>query len=224
MKRLITMALMAIATVAMANDHGDAILEIGLRSSYFQLHDSTRGPDNHFLGSLDELIEKQNYVPLPFVNIRFGKYWALGLGYEEMRARTWSRPDSVDGEIGHSDGTIEVSGPWISIQCYYPNRSRYTPFAEAGLLLYNAHFDHLDAWRNARGDVNSHILDIDDENGYRLGLGCDITLTEDWSLVVTVERTYLEVDATYYLYGDVADEVVFPLDNTRYGIGVKGRL
>lgn len=208
----------------MADNHWDAALEIGVRSSHFQLTDSTRGRDNHFLGSLDELIEEQNYTPFPFIDIRFGQYWAIGLGYDQMRAKTWSRPDPVEGEIGHSDGTIDASGPRVSVQCYYPNDSRYTPFAEASLLVYNTYFDHLDAWRNARGDKNSHILDIEDENGFRLGLGCDISIAEDWLLVLMVERTFLEVDVTYYLYGEVADEVTFPLDNTRYGVGVKYRL
>jgi len=201
MKRFIVIALLAVSTIAVADDRGNAILEVGLRSSYFQLHDSTRGPGDHFLGSLNELIEKQNYTPLPFINVRFGRYWALGLGYDQMRAKTWSRADPVDGEIGHSDGALETAGPRVSVQCYYPNPSRYTPFAEASLLLYNTYFDHLSAWRNARGDENSHILDVEDENGYRLGVGCDISLAQDWSLVVTVEHTYMEVEATYYLYG-----------------------
>ncbi len=221
MKRVIAVLLLVISAVATACDEGDAILEIGVRSSCFELHDTTRGLDDHFLGSLDEFIEKQEYLPLPFVNIRFGPNWALSLGYDQLRVRTWSRPDPVDGEIGHSDGSIDAAGPTVSVQHYWPNRSRYTPFVAASLLLYNTHFDHLSDWRNARGHKNSHILDIEDENGFRLGLGCDIRFAEDWSLVVMVERTYLEVDATYYLYGSVRERVTFPLDNTRYGVGVK---
>ncbi|MDP6631470.1 MAG: hypothetical protein QGH42_03710 [Kiritimatiellia bacterium] len=224
MRHFIVIALLGVAAVSLADEHGDVLLEIGLRSSCFELRDSRRGAGRHYLGSLDELIEETDYLPLPFVNIRFGSYWALGLGYDAFRIKTWSRSDSGGGEIGHSDGTIDVSGPSVSAQFCLPNRTRYTPFVEASLLLYNTSFDHLDSWRNARGDANSHVLDIHDENGFRLGLGCAISLAKDWSLVLTAERTYLEVDAIYYLYGRLADTTTFPLDNTRYGIGVKYRL
>jgi hypothetical protein len=228
MKRLFISIWLAVVTGVLADTHGErpwnANLEIGLRSRYFELQDSLRSGDNHFLGSLDEFIEKQDYVPTPMLNIRFGPHWALGLGYDAFRVKTWSRPDPVEGEIGHSDGTIDTSGPSISIQCYYPNRSRYTPYAEASLLVYSTHFDHLDEWRNARGDGNSHIIDIDDDMGYRFGLGCDISLNDNWSLIVTLERTLLEVDVTYYYYGEAKQRTTFPLDHTSYGIGVKYRL
>jgi len=224
MKRLIVIILLAMVTAVMASDNGNARLEIGVRSTYFELHDSTRGPNEHYMGSLDELIEEQDYLPLPFINVRFGRYLALGLGYDQFRVKTWSRPEPGDGEIGHSDGTLDTAGPTISLQCYIPNRTRYTPFVEAGLLIYNTYFDHLPAWRDARGEVNSHVLEIHDENGYRLSLGCDISLTENSSLLVTVEHTSMKVDATYFLNGRLADTTTFPLDNTRYGVGLKYHL
>ncbi len=222
MKRLILLFLLAASMGAAADDHEGVFLEVGLRSSYFELHDSTRGPGNHFLGSLDEFIEEQNHLPLPYVNIHFNPYLAVAVGYGTLRVKTWSRPND-QGEIGHSDGSIDVSGPTVSGQLRFPNRSRYTPFLEVGLLIYHTYFDHLDAWRNARGDRNSHLIDIDDQYGCRLGIGCDIDLNEQWSLVVMLERASLEVDATYYIYGQVRDEVTFPLDHTNYGIGVKYR-
>jgi opacity protein-like surface antigen len=223
MRRLAIIILLAMATASIAGDHAYPILEIGARTAHFDLRDSTRTAPNYFLGGLDEFIEEQGYVPLPFVNIRFNPYLAVGVGYGTLRAKTWSRPD-IEGEIGHSDGTIDASGPTVSGQLRFPNRSRYTPFLEVGLLIYQSYFDHSDAWRNARGDRNSHLIDIDDQYGYRLGVGCDIDLNEDWSLLVMIERASLEIDATYYLYGDVWDEVTLPLDHMNYGIGVKYRL
>ncbi len=221
MRYLIVIAWCALAVVAVGDSQEGAVLEIGLRSSHFEVLDSTRGgSDPHFLGSIDNLIEQQDYMPVPYMNVRFGAHWALGLGYDDFDVKTWSLPDGA-GEIGHTDGTIEIAGPTLSVQWRYPNESRYTPFAEASLLIYRAFFDALPEWRDARGDKNSHILELDDDNGYRLGIGCDIRLAEDWALVLTWERTFLEVDVAYYLYGRVRERGTFPLDQTRCGIGVK---
>jgi hypothetical protein len=223
MRRLIILLFFVISSITVAEERKGAVLEIGLRSSYFQLHDSVRGGDDHFLGSLDELKERQNYTPLPFINVRFGPYFAVGLGYESLRVRTWSRPEP-GGEIGHSDGTLDASGPALSVQGYLPTDTRYTPFAEASVLIFNTYFDHLSDWRNARGDENSHIIDVDDQNGFRLGLGCEFAIDDHWQAVAMLERTFLEADVTYYLYDMVADKVTIPLDHTSFIVGLKYRL
>lgn len=115
-------------------------VEIGIRTSHFVLQDDARGSGNHYLGSLDEFRDDQEYGPLPFVNMIVCPYLVLGVGYEK---------------------------------------------------------------------------------GYRLGAGCNIALYRNWELVLSGEHTLVDINATYYLYGEVWGEAEFPLDHTRYGMGVK---
>lgn len=220
-------------------------LEIGLRYSYIQLKEDTKGdPDgdnNYFLGSINELEEAQSTRLLPYARYLFTPYFGVELSYDKMRMIT--RKANASSE--DTDGSIKISGPALAVLGQYPNASRFTPYGEVGILFAKGGFDHADWWHNGFPEYGQAFFDwqamgeppwpnngyrrnisISDETATFLAGGCSVRLADHWSLDVQARYLMLDVDAHYTLsfHGTVRDDrgfYTFPLDSWTYQLGLK---
>lgn len=194
-------------------------VEIGTRITTYTLTDKSRPDNNHYLGSINRLKEDQDYTPTKvFANVWPLKWVGAGISYEKISAVTWTEEP---GETSYSDGTFVAKGPILSLLAAYPNGTRFTPFAEAGMMLISGSFDANPAW--SQGDYQDMKV-TGTKDGTVLGLGCAIQLGKrvEMDLIYRQIKAALVVD--HVLNGSVrASDREFPLDSTWMGAGIKYR-
>ncbi len=208
-------------------------LEIGTRTTYFQLQDHHRdflGGDR-FYGSINELEIQQIYLPLKvFVAYKVNPYWGVELTAEKLSVETWSRPDPQDG-YPWTDGTINLMGPVFSVFARYPNATGFTPYAGVGVAYFFADFDADPAWHHPADKIDydpSFYQDFKLDNtlawlGY---VGLLINLDDNWALDFMARYMAMDVDGVtltrhggsdYYENGTFT----FPMKNISYGVGLR---
>jgi outer membrane protein W len=207
-------------------------VEIGLRSSHFGLRDdSERHYDAQgeiiegYLGSITELEPQQDYFPSMYANVRFSEWLALQVGFERFELRTGRFWDD------DTDGSFEFNGPSLTAQVRYPNTTRFTPYAGAGLALLDVDFAMIGWWHNGFGGADAHEnyrawrasgsprwpnggyqrnLKVEDDFAIKpvFQVGCLCRLTEHFSLDLDWRYMSLDSELEYTLsrYGDVFDD------------------
>ncbi|MCS6772099.1 MAG: hypothetical protein NZ740_08770 [Kiritimatiellae bacterium] len=205
-------------------------LEVGTRALHIWLAEDTRkgtlnpfadpsrptSYSGRFIGTISELEVDQNYMPTRiYAQYFFHKHFGVGLSYDEMDIDTRDE----DG----SDGYINLYGPIVYAIGRMKVEERISPFAELGIGLFSTEFEADESWRRA-GPFGRRVMDIDDPLAAVVGLGIDISLSENFSLnVYTRAILNATVDAKAY-YSKNADEPFafgeFPLDSYGIGLGI----
>ncbi len=208
-------------TLRTIGDYTHNNLQVGLRMSYYKLIDNE---NEAFLGSINQLKEDQDYTPHLFARIRLPMelFW-ISLGYNKLRAKTWTTAGSGSDPEGYTDGTIELSGPFVLLHFHSEREKDLQWFGEVGFAIYKADFIHNPAWRDARGHVDSHIMNFYDTYGLMLNGGCEFYATDNITLSTYISYTRVDVDMTYYLYDNKVRDSSFPLSNFGLGLGVQYR-
>jgi len=197
--------------------------EIGTRMTSYSLKDTSRPMDNRFLGSINELKEDQDYAPYKFfANVWLLKWLGAGISYEKVSAMTWT---VEPGEESYSDGTFVMDGPIFSALAAWPNRTRFTPFAELGWMAMSGSFEEDPAWANAHGRLNYQRFEIVEKKGGDVwGFGCAIQLYRQVELDFIFRRLKASVVVDHILLGNIQhNDREFPMDSDWYGMGLKYR-
>lgn len=192
-------------------------IEAGLRVSYYYLLENNK---ESFLGSINELKEDQDYMPHPYISIKIMDPFWVSLGYNKLRAKTWTKPEPQYNEEGYTDGTIDLSGPFILLHYRKEINRMRSWFIETGFTIYDADFVHNPSWRDAGGFYDSHVMDFYDTYGLMMNAGINFDINKNWKASVFASYTRVSVDMTYYLYGTKRDERIFPLSNFAAGAGI----
>ncbi len=225
--------LAALALASMTTGIGSAYaqLEIGTRVLYVVLDEDSRngnlipGRDparptsytDRFLGTINTLDVEQGYLPIRlyvqyFINTNIG----FGISYDRVEVDT--------RDEFKSDGILTMDGPIVYAVGRLPGE-KYTPFAELGAGIFGASYDPDPAWEDA-GPFGRRVMDIDDTVAFVIGLGCDISVSERFSINLYARAVLnATLDAKAYYSKDASRTPFavgeFPLDNYGIGIGVK---
>ncbi len=220
-------------------------LHIGTRMAMRILTDEDSGHKGEwmrgshtFLGSIYALEVQQDYLPKYF----FMKYWfsefiAAELSYDSIKAQT--RATSLWYPLIKSDGDITIYGPVISLVGTLPNKTAFTPYASLGLGYYFGDFGETDHWGLGYNDPAHYeaygkpstlyrgrrrVMEIDNEIGFNLGVGCTYDINQKWLLDLSVQYTTVDVDANFYTYTygvkNGGHPGHFPMDNIAFRLGV----
>ncbi|NQU39102.1 MAG: hypothetical protein HQ523_04035 [Lentisphaerae bacterium] len=197
-------------------------MRVGLRVGYTSLDDHSRIPEDSnadgmisadevlavsYMGSITELDAEQWYLPTDlYVQWELSPYWGLELGWDHLKAKTSTYWD------GHSDGSFFLSGPHLGLYAAYANRTRFTPYVQAGIVYYSARFNPEEQWTVLMDDEvyaewlaagspetwfdgRQQRLEADDAYGTFMMAGCEIALTETLSLEAFFKCVEMEVYA-----------------------------
>ena len=196
------------------DDYIHNCLEVGTRLTYFSLLDNKRGQpnDGSFFGTVTMLDERQNYLPKKlFVQYKIIPYAGVGLSYDSF---------SFDAsDFGGSDGKATLSGPLFYVFGRYPNSTAFTPFCELGVAYYTSTFDADAGWL---GTNPGKSVDLDNTHGYYVGAGCDLQITDDFSLNVYARYMRIsDVTGAWYDAWTKFGDVVLTPSYVAFGLGAK---
>jgi opacity protein-like surface antigen len=223
-------------------------LEIGTRIVHFGIKKDTGGG---FLGTIDKLDAKQNYDPTRiFAAWKGGTVerfpWGVELTWERLAVNT------ITSSTGQNDGTLELSGPVLTVFARWPTPSRFTPFAGVGAVYFNRthvtkgwwHHGFYDAedWREADREYYwwratgaepwpnegvTRTFDLEESWGWVFTAGCAAALIPNLEAELYFRYTGVDVDNTYSLafYGVPVDvrHNTFDLSNYAWGVGARYR-
>lgn len=196
--------------------------KVGARMVQFKLDETQRGGKvdgeyvNTYMGSISYLDEDQDNTPRIFAQYRIRKspVW-IGMTYDRVRAVTLE----ADKDPDHGDGTIDISGYVPYIHAAWENKTPLTPFVQLGYAFYKADFEE-----NEWGADGRRYVKVSDPNGLEIAGGLDVRLYKNLQLDLFVRQMNVDdVTGKWYSYGQEGGEVVFPLSNTAYGIGLLGQ-
>jgi hypothetical protein len=188
-------------------------LEVGVRSLGLKLEEKHRGEafEDSFVGSITLLREEQDralnrfflqYKPLPYLGV--------GVSRHEFGVEAWDEEGT--------DGTVELEGPLFYLLACLPNRSRLTPYVEAGIVDYAVRFERSPEW----GQLGNKQIVLDDTRGRYFGFGCDLYLFK--GLCLDFYRRQVDVDdvtGAFYLNSEKWDDAIFTVSHASYGFGLK---
>lgn len=203
--------------------------ELGVRCSRSELLDTRRqgpnGLDNanweghiNYVGSLWGLDEIQDYLPRLYVQFALNPYTGAGIAYDYLGARTMDWGNAEKTRLG-TDGDLHLHGFLYYVFLRYPVIFGITPFCEVGGAWYQAEFRESARWA-AIGD--GYRFEVDNANGYFLGLGVSAVLPGDWSVNLYWRQMFdVEVGArAYFEPGPKAGRAgSFPMEYRMLGLG-----
>lgn len=218
---------------------------IGTRSTYNQFIDYSRGPNDHYLGSIAYLRDRRDLTPdRVFADWALCKYCFVEVTWDAVKADATGHHYNSAGQyvLDDVDGVINMSGPILTLVGRYPNSTVVTPYAGVGIAIWNAVFDHhywhrlgyqsVASWEadgspspTADNPGFRHIF-IDDNNGFVATVGLDVRLAPHWSL--DFYGRYIDINTRYHyqlvrgdgsMYRNVTGE--FPMSNYVGGLGVR---
>jgi hypothetical protein len=197
----------------------------GVRSLNISLKETQRGSKvgskyvDTYMGSIMEIEEDSdgglNRVflqvrPLPV------PVW-IGVTRDRLSATT---VDYDKRGLAQTDGSIELSSSWAPyVQVAWPNRTRLTPYVEAGWVDYDVEFNESEGW----SDGGNRFVEVKDSvKGSEYAAGATIRLWKHLSVDFYMRKMSID-DVTgdwYYGRGIRGGDVIFPLSYTAYGFGV----
>jgi hypothetical protein len=160
-------------------------LSIGARMTHFWLEDDRRATDHgydnlnlagNFLGSLWGLDARQHYFPNPFLEYRVVSAFGVGVAYDQERAKTLDWGDAAQ-TITVGDGDVEIRGLQYYVFGRFRNRTRITPYVNAGFARYWSRFYVSPDWA-----LPGRHFEVDDTDGWFVSGGGDIALTRHLGL------------------------------------------
>jgi opacity protein-like surface antigen len=203
----------------------DTSWQVGTRLMRIELQDKTRGEPfkGSFVGTITEITEDQDSAPdKVYAQYRLMKTpcW-IGVSYDHVSARTMddSNGDGI-ADRGGGDGFVDIQGFIPYIQAAWDNKTRMTPFVQAGYALYNAEFKADSNW----SDGGRRKMNLDNTTGVELAGGLNVRLYKNWS--ADVFARYMEVDdvtGDFLLNGEKQSDIVFTMSYLAYGAGISCR-
>ena len=176
MKRITALALAALmgttAAPALAQEKGDMLLGLGLGWVEPGDSSSTAAGNVKVDGALSPTITFEYFI-------------ADRVGIELLAAWPFSHDIDLNGA---SFGETKHLPPTLSLQYYFTNKSRITPFVGAG-INYTYFFDE------EVDGPNAPSLDLDDSWGYALHAGADFAISETSALRADVRYIDIKTDA-----------------------------
>jgi outer membrane protein W len=210
---------------------------LGTRMTRFWLTDDSAPTNQAFLGAINQLDDEQDLAPTKIcLDVLLGSYVALEL--------TWDRVEATvrNYNNGFTDGTVEMSGPVLTVMGRYPNRTLFVPYAGLGLALFRSSFDEEPYWHygyaspasyRAAGSPTTPLggkersLTVDDDTGLVFTAGCRAYITEHWAADLLLRHVELDPSARFRstVYGTPAsqDDGHFPLSHNLLGLGMSYR-
>lgn len=221
------------ADVAVAVEPGqawkDSSWQVGTRYTEVQLQDKTRGtPGNgSYFGTITEITEEQDGLPnKAYVQYRLFKspVW-LGVSYDHLSAKTQDNVD-IDGDgiydLKGSDGSEEIQGLIPYLQAAWDNKTRFSPYVQAGFGFYQAKFNP-NSWGNNR---QRYVEATGNVTGIELAGGLNIRLYKNLSADIFAKTMKVE-DITgdwYYNYGrNYGGPFIMTMSYTAFGAGLNYR-
>lgn len=194
-------------------------LTVGVRFLTVNLLSDRKGRpfEDSFIGSIYKLEAEQDFFALrPYVQIteRFGPVIVgAGFGYDSMEVATMDQ--------GDGDGDIEIDNWMLYLVAAWPNPSRFTPFGEIGQASYNVSFKPHAYWY----EEGKRNFKLDDSSSIYLAGGCDVAVSENFSLSGYLRYTDIDIDGVYVYRGDdrLPADFTFTLENLTYGLGASYR-
>lgn len=201
--------------------------QIGTRYTEIQLQDNRRGePSNgSYFGTITGITEEQDGFPnKAYVQYRLFKspVW-LGVSYDHVVARTMDDSDG-DGQpdMGGSDGNEELQGVIPYLQAAWDNKTRLTPYVQAGLGFYQAKFVPNSWGANGRRyvEASGNVM------GIELAGGLSVRLYKNLSADLFAK--YMDIDDItgdwFYNYGrNYGGPFVMTMSYVAYGAGLSCR-
>ncbi len=213
------------------NEYIQNRLEIGTRISYRFLTNKDSGHKygsygtGTYLGTIYALDEKQNYCPNKFfVKYFFTQYLGFKVAYDSIKAKTLSWSTSKNSI--ETDGDVILSGPTIALIAKYPNRTRFTPYADLGLGFFHGDFDREPTWAYTdwgSADRNRYML-VDDTTAVFVDAGVTYQIYQNWYIDGSIEYMHADADATFKGYTNTTLDTVqtghYPLNNISLNLGL----
>lgn len=216
-------------------------LELGTRTSKFTLDTTSTAPtpEDAFLGNLYKLDPEQNSAPTKvFIDFNIIKYWGVEWTWDEMAARPVNFVPGEPDTPGFSDGTLTVGGPILATYGRYPfeisDQISVVPFIGLGYAFWKADFDENTWWvygysspeefaadPNPAQRGNSRRIEVGDDPTSFIYLGADLFLTQHWAAQLYYRQMDMDIDADFYLAGEVRDTGSFPMSSSWWAFGVK---
>ena len=215
-------------------------LEVGTRIISIDLKDDTTDIDetrNGFLGTIVGLDDQTDQLPTRFfVDVLFNRYVGIELSYDKIAAETRTSP--LFGDV-KSDGTLELSGPILSVFGRYPNPTGITPYGGLGVAFYSSEFEETAHWGKGYPNLASYVaagspdeplngrtrtMNVDGVTALVVYGGVLWSFHENWAVDLYIRSLDADVDANFI--GGVGDAVdvdkdgVFPMGHTGYGLGI----
>jgi hypothetical protein len=221
------------AEVAVAEEPGqawkDSSWQVGTRYTEVKLQDKTRGtPGNgSYFGTITEITEEQDGLPnKAYVQYRLFKspVW-LGVSYDHLSAKTQDNVD-IDGDgiydLKGSDGSEEIQGLIPYLQAAWDNKTRFSPYVQAGIGFYQAKFKP-----NSWGDNHQRYVEATGNvTGFELAGGLNIRLYKNLSADLFAKTMKVE-DITgdwYFNYGrNYGGPFIMTMSYTAFGAGLNYR-
>ena len=88
---------------------------------------------DHYIGSINRLEECQNYDPRLFMDVTLLRYWNIDWNAEITWTQLSLKTITTDG---HTDGTLKLLGPVMTLNASYPNNTRFTPYGGLGAVYF----------------------------------------------------------------------------------------
>ncbi|MEI7437600.1 MAG: hypothetical protein WCL16_12425 [bacterium] len=206
------------------NQHIARRLEVGTRVTYFMLEDVTRGADNHFYGSIDKLDATQDLIPYKlFADYLVSPYWGFDLTWDDIQS------DTITTSDGHNDGQLVLWGPMLSAFARYPNQTRFTPSAGAGVTYLFADFQENPEWMHPATNpgIDFQTFSPDNTFGWLVYVNLATHITGHWYADLYLRHLGADVQGVHSLK-KVGEDFVhhqgdfnFPVSNDAVGIGVR---
>ena len=199
-------------------------LSVGARFTYYRLEETRRSGENgydngnlsgNFLGSLWGLDAQQHYIPNPYLEYRVLSGLGIGVMYDELRVKTldWANQEQM---VTAGDGDLEIRGIGAYLLARYRNPSRYSPYATAGYVWYQTHFDVTPAWAAA----GRRFL-VEDTEGWFVSGGCTVRVAKHLGVDASVRYSHIgDVAARAQLVGNRYRTGAFPMRYTALALGV----
>lgn len=202
---------------------------IGTRVAWFELETTRK---NTFLGHIDELEAIQDDAPTKvYADWWFHRYAGVEVSIDRVEARTHN-----DDPEGISDGNLLAEGFVVALLGRYPNKTRVTPFAGAGIAFMSISFEEEPWWALGYDSPESYemlgspsvprgktreMLPEDSSDGVVVAAGADIRLFRHVS--ANLYWRYMELDTKmgYRTAGETKAARDIPMSSMAYGFGVK---
>ncbi len=205
----------------------DSHFRAGIRTLNISLKETQRGRKDGdayvgtYMGSIMEIEgETDGGLTPAFIQVRPLPIpvW-IGVTRDRLSAKTLD----YDGSgAAQSDGSIELSSGWAPyVQITWPNRTRFTPYVEAGRFNYDVDFKESKGW-SAGG---SRFVEVGDSvKGSEYAAGATIRLWKHLSVDFFMRKMSIDdVTGDWYFGGGMrGGDVIFPLSYTAYGFGLAG--
>lgn len=198
-------------------------LRVGATFTHYALEDTRRSGDSgydngnldgNFLGSLWGLDVQQHWWPNPYVEYRILSGFGLGVGYDQLRAKTldWAN-DERTAVAG--DGDVEMRGVGVYVFGRYRNRTRLEPYGSIGYSWYESSFDVSPGWA-----APGRRFEVENTSGWMISVGANLALTRKIAADVTLRHSEIgDIQARAYFRPNRYRAGAFPMQYNALGFG-----